>query len=118
MVISETKQDLSLIAHLLRRAGFGVTREELEKRVGKSYDSVVDELFKNAYNIFYPILYGNQYEMSKIQMEYGGVYSIPTSFLIDKYGEVIRVYPGAILKQFNPSMYTDLVMNIENALLK
>jgi len=74
--------------------------------------------FKNAYNIFYPILYGNQHEMSKIQMEYGGVYSIPTSFLIDKYGEVIRVYPGAILKQFNPSMYTDLVMNIENALLK
>ena len=74
--------------------------------------------FKNAYNIFYPILYGNQYEMSKIQMEYGGVYSIPMSFLIDKYGEVIRVYPGAILKQFDPSMYTDLVMNIENALLK
>jgi hypothetical protein len=56
--------------------------------------------------------------MSKIQMEYGGVYSIPMSFLIDKYGEVIRVYPGAILKQFDPSMYTDLVMNIENALLK
>jgi len=74
--------------------------------------------FKNAYNIFYPILYGNQSEMSKIQMEYGGVYSIPMSFLIDKYGEVIRVYPGAILKQFDPSMYTDLVMNIENALLK
>ena len=72
--------------------------------------------FKNAYNIFYPILYGNQYEMSKIQMEYGGVYSIPMSFLIDKYGEVIRVYPGAIIKQFDPSMYTDLVMNIEKLL--
>ncbi len=73
--------------------------------------------FKNAYNIFYPILYDNQYEMSKIQREYG-VHSIPISFLLDKYGEVIRVYPGAILKQFDPSMYTDLVMNIENALLK
>ncbi len=74
--------------------------------------------FKNAYNIFYPILYGNQREMSKIQMEYGGIYSIPISFLIDKSGEVIRVYPGAIIKQFDPSMYTDLVMNIENALSK
>ena len=74
--------------------------------------------FKNAYNIFYPILYGNQREMSKIQMEYGGVYSIPISFLLDKNGEVIRVYPGAIIKQFDPSMYTDLIMNIENALLK
>ena len=74
--------------------------------------------FKNAYNIFYPILYGDPYEMSKIQMEYGGVHSIPISFLIDKYGEVIRVYPGAIIKQFDPGMYTDLVMNIENALLK
>ena len=74
--------------------------------------------FKNAYNMFYPVLYGNQREMSKIQMEYGGIYSIPMSFLIDKRGEVIRVYPGAIIKQFDPSMYTDLVMNIENALLK
>ena len=74
--------------------------------------------FKNAYNMFYPVLYGNQREMSKIQMEYGGIYSIPMSFLIDKKGEVIRVYPGAIIKQFDPSMYTDLVMNIENALLK
>ena len=74
--------------------------------------------FKNAYNIFYPILYGNQSEMYKIQREYGGVYSIPQSFLIDKKGEVIRIYPGAILKQFDPSMYTDLIMNIENALLK
>ena len=42
--------------------------------------------FKNAYNIFYPILYGDPYQMSKIQMEYGGVHSIPISFLIDKYG--------------------------------
>ena len=73
--------------------------------------------FKNAYNIFYPILYGNRSEMSKIQMEYGGIYSIPITFLLNKKGEVIRVYPGAIIKQFDPGMYTDLVMNIENALL-
>ena len=73
--------------------------------------------FKNAYNIFYPILYGTRSQMSKIQMEYGGIYSIPITFLLNKKGEVIRVYPGAIIKQFDPGMYTDLVMNIENALL-
>ena len=55
--------------------------------------------------------------MSRIQMEYGGIYSIPITFLLNKKGEVIRVYPGAIIKQFDPGMYTDLVMNIENALL-
>ena len=54
--------------------------------------------------------------MSKIQMEYGGVYSIPMSFLIDKYGEVIRVYPGAILKQFDPNMFADLIFNIESSI--
>ena len=36
----------------------------------------------------------NNLIMSKIQMEYGGVYSIPISFLVDKKGELIRVYSG------------------------
>ena len=56
--------------------------------------------------------------MSKIQRDYGGVYSIPMSFLIDKNGEIIRVYPGAILKQFDPNIYMDLVLHIEESLLK
>ena len=88
--------------------------------LGISISDSQDQLlkFKNAYNIFYPILYGDQMSMYKIQMEYGGVYSIPTSFLIDKYGEIIRFYPSAILKQFNPNIYIDLVLHIEDALLK
>jgi uncharacterized protein (DUF1800 family) len=38
------KEDLALMAHLMRRAGFGATREELERRVAKGYDATVDEL--------------------------------------------------------------------------
>ncbi len=38
------KEDLALMAHLMRRAGFGSNREELEALVAKGYDAVVEEL--------------------------------------------------------------------------
>ena len=37
-------QDIALMAHLLRRAGFGASRDEIEARVAQGYDSVVEEL--------------------------------------------------------------------------
>ena len=37
------KEDLAQMAHLMRRAGFGATREELEERVAKGYDATVKE---------------------------------------------------------------------------
>ena len=36
--------DLRLMAHLLRRAGFGATRTELEEYMDKGYDATVEEL--------------------------------------------------------------------------
>ena len=39
-----SKGDLALMSHLMRRAGFGATREELEKRVAKGYEATVEEL--------------------------------------------------------------------------
>lgn len=36
--------DLTLIAHLLRRAGFGATRDELESYAAKGYETTVEEL--------------------------------------------------------------------------
>ena len=90
--------------------------EILSISISDSYEQLIK--FKNAYNMFYPILYGDQRTMAKIQRDYGGVYSIPMSFLIDKNGEIIRVYPGAILKQFDPNIYMDLVLHIEDSLLK
>ncbi len=38
--------DLSLMAHLMRRAGFGATREELEERLAKGYEATVEELLR------------------------------------------------------------------------
>ena len=90
--------------------------EILSISISDSYQQLIK--FKNAYNMFYPILYGNQKDMMKIQRDYGGIHSIPISFLINKKGEIIRVYPGAIIKQFDPNIYTDLILHIEDALLK
>src|ERR671918_2710822 len=36
--------DLALMAHLMRRAGFGASRAELEARAAKGYDATVEEL--------------------------------------------------------------------------
>ncbi|PKB63722.1 MAG: hypothetical protein BZY80_05595, partial [SAR202 cluster bacterium Io17-Chloro-G2] len=38
------KEDLAQMAHLMRRAGFGATREELERRVAQGYAATVEEL--------------------------------------------------------------------------
>ncbi len=38
------ESDIALMAHLLRRAGFGATRDELEACVAKGYEATVDEL--------------------------------------------------------------------------
>ena len=38
------KNDLAMMAHLMRRAGFGATREELEARVAVGYEATVEEL--------------------------------------------------------------------------
>ena len=39
-----SQQDIALMAHLLRRAGFGASRDEIEARARQGYDNVVDEL--------------------------------------------------------------------------
>ena len=74
--------------------------------------------FLKAYKIDYPLLYGNPSEIKKIVSDYGGVYSIPMSFLIGLDNEILRIYPGAILKQYDPNMFADLVYNIENSILQ
>ena len=71
------------------------------------------ENFLKAYEINYPVLYGDQENIDKIIFEYGGVYSIPTTFLIGKNNKIKRIYPGAILKEYDPNMYADLIFNIE-----
>ena len=38
------QSDLALVAHLLRRAGFGATRDELEALASQSYEEIVEDL--------------------------------------------------------------------------
>ena len=39
-------KDIALMAHLMRRAGFGATYDELEARVAKGYEATVEELLQ------------------------------------------------------------------------
>ena len=38
------RDEMALMAHLMRRAGFGATREELEQLVAKGYEATVEDL--------------------------------------------------------------------------
>ena len=44
MTTVEQKRDVALMAHLLRRAGFGATAKELDYYMGMSYEEAVEEL--------------------------------------------------------------------------
>ena len=39
-----TDQNIALMAHLMRRAGFDASREEIETRAAQGYDATVEEL--------------------------------------------------------------------------
>ena len=39
-----SREEIALVAHLMRRAGFGATRDELEEYAARSYESLVDDL--------------------------------------------------------------------------
>ena len=45
------KEDLALMAHLLRRTGFGSTREELEQYTAKGYEATVEKLIDPPDNL-------------------------------------------------------------------
>ncbi len=72
--------------------------------------------FSKTYGVKYPLLYGTPEQIEKISADYGGIYAVPWSFLIGVDGQIERVYPGAILKEYDPKMFEDLVFNIEKQL--
>ena len=41
-----SNHDIGLMAHLMRRAGFGAPREELEARAARGYEATVEELIR------------------------------------------------------------------------
>ena len=48
LTTTRSKQDVALMAHLLRRASFGASGDELERYLDLGYDATVDELLNPA----------------------------------------------------------------------
>ena len=74
--------------------------------------------FAKSFAVDYPLLYGGAREMNKIMKDYGGVYAVPSSFLVGKNGNIIWSYPGAILKNYDPQTFATLLYQIEKELKK
>ena len=74
------------------------------------------ENFTKSFTVDYPLLYGGVRNMNKIMKDYGGVYAVPSSFLVGKKGNIIWKYPGAILKNYDPQTFSTLVYEIEKEL--
>ena len=55
-------------------------------------DQVVPFIKENGIN--YPVVYGN----ANVYQQYGGIRSIPTSFVVDKKGKIIASYEGLTTK--------------------
>ena len=72
--------------------------------------------FSKSFAVEYPLLYGSTKNMNKIIRDYGGIYAVPSSFLIGKSGNIIWSYPGAILKDYDPQTFSNLVYKIEKEL--
>ena len=72
--------------------------------------------FAKSFAVDYPLLYGGAREMNKIMKDYGGVYAVPSSFLVGKNGAIVWSYPGAILKNYDPQTFAALVYEIEKEL--
>lgn len=70
--------------------------------------------FSKSYQIDYPLLYGSPVEMDKVTRQYGGIYAVPTTYIIGRSGEIRAMYPGAILK--GQYMYSNFMEEIKNAL--
>ncbi len=72
--------------------------------------------FVKSYQVDYTLLWGDISTMNKITQSYGGVYALPSSFLIGKKGDILWSHPGAILKDYDPQLFAQFVYKIDNAL--
>ena len=65
--------------------------------LGISLDDAKTELVKKFavnYKITYPVLHGPFKDLLKITQIYGGVNAIPTTFIIDREGNIVKKYLG------------------------
>ena len=74
MATIKTGSDLALIAHLMRRAGFGATRDQLEALAKQGYDATVDELLRPT-----EVRYMPDDLLRRYHMDYADLRANPTS---------------------------------------
>ena len=72
--------------------------------------------FSKVYGVKYPLLYGSYKDIDEVTKSFGGIPAVPWSFLIGIDGEIIKTYPGAILKDYDPILFQDLTYTIEKQL--
>ena len=73
MVAIGSKQDLKLMTHLLRRAGFGATPDEFDQAMDKGYDAVLDELLNPAGDDILPNDLIRRYHVDQSDLRGGAV---------------------------------------------
>lgn len=61
--------------------------------------------FIKEYGINYPVVFGNE----KVVMDYGNIEAIPTSFIIDRTGNVVDMYVGLVPKEAYTSKIKDIL---------
>ena len=67
--------------------------------------------FISKIDIDYKLLYSNPDEMSIVLQNFGGLNSVPISFLINREGMLVRGYPGAILGEYWTSLLHNDILN-------
>ena len=68
------------------------------------------EKFTKKIDVQYKLLFGTSDDMSSVMQDYGNVYSVPISLLINREGLVVRGYPGAILGEYWSSLLKDDIL--------
>ena len=82
--------DLSRLQTRYREQGLvvlGVSVDEIE--------TVFLERFKENYKMSYPVLHGPPAEIGRLVQLYGGIYSVPTTFVVDRRGVIVDIFVGA-----------------------
>ena len=64
-------QDIALMAHLMRRAGFGADREELEARAARGYEATVEDLVEPKEEAY------DKYEFLRLHPEFTRAVTLP-----------------------------------------
>ena len=72
--------------------------------------------FSKVYEIDYTLLYGSGEDITKVSNDFGGIYAVPMSFILDRKGNIIKKIPGAVLGNYNPALLMDIVYTIEKEL--